>query len=73
VFMENAGGGGAMAAPVAKQIFDYYVGNVEDIRRPVSIPPQLRNGSITEAETDPAVEETVPEEVVPDSPAEEQE
>jgi penicillin-binding protein 2 len=42
VFMENAGGGGAMAAPVAKQIFDYYVGNVEDIRRPVSIPPQLR-------------------------------
>jgi penicillin-binding protein 2 len=25
VFMENAGGGGAMAAPVAKQIFDYYV------------------------------------------------
>ena len=73
VFMENAGGGGAMAAPVAKQIFDYYVGNVEDIRRPVSIPPQLRDGSITEAETDPAVEETVPEEVVPDSPAEEQE
>jgi len=49
------------------------VGNVEDIRRPVSIPPQLRDGSITEAETDPAVEETVPEEVVPDSPAEEQE
>ncbi|HPI25840.1 MAG TPA: penicillin-binding protein 2, partial [Candidatus Cloacimonadota bacterium] len=43
VFMENAGGGGAMAAPVAKQIFDYYVGNVEDIRRPVSIPPQLRD------------------------------
>lgn len=73
VFMENAGGGGAMAAPVAKQIFDYYVGNVEDIRRPVSIPPQLRDGGITEAETDPAVEETVPEEVVPDSPAEEQE
>jgi penicillin-binding protein 2 len=73
VFMENAGGGGAMAAPVAKKIFDYYVGNVEDIRRPVSIPPQLRDGGITEAETDPAVEETVPEEVVPDSPAEEQE
>jgi len=73
VFMENAGGGGAMAAPVAKQIFDYYVGNVEDIRRPVSIPPQLRDGGITEAETDPAVEETVPAEVVPDSPAEEQE
>lgn len=73
VFMENAGGGGAMAAPVAKQIFDYYVGNVEDIRRPVSIPPQLRDGGITEAETDQAAEETVPEEVVPDGPAEEQE
>lgn len=42
VFMENAGGGGAMAAPVARQIFDYYMGNIEDIRRPASIPAQFR-------------------------------
>lgn len=45
VFMENAGGGGAMAAPIARQIFDYYMGNIEDIRRPASIPAQFRDPS----------------------------
>jgi len=73
VFMENAGGGGAMAAPVAKQIFDYYVGNVEDIRRPVSIPPQLRDAGITEAETDAVGDEIEPDDAVQESPAEVQE
>ena len=42
VFMENAGGGGAMAAPVARQIFDYYMGNIEDIKRPARLPAQFR-------------------------------
>jgi penicillin-binding protein 2 len=56
VFMENAGGGGSMAAPVARQIFDYYMGNIEDIKRPASLPAQFRNG-----ETEPA-EETITDE-----------
>lgn len=43
VFMENAGGGSAMAAPVARQIFDFYMGNIEDIRRPAVLPPQFRS------------------------------
>ncbi|HQB97434.1 MAG TPA: penicillin-binding protein 2 [Candidatus Cloacimonadota bacterium] len=42
VFMENAGGGGAMAAPVAKQIFDFYMGNIENIKRPAVLPAQFR-------------------------------
>lgn len=56
VFMENAGGGGAMAAPVARQIFDYYMGNIEDIRRPASLPAQFRTG---ESEDIPASDTTV--------------
>ncbi|MDD3103651.1 MAG: penicillin-binding protein 2, partial [Candidatus Cloacimonetes bacterium] len=43
VFMENAGGGSAMAAPVARQIFDFYMGNIEDIKRPAVLPPQFRS------------------------------
>lgn len=42
VFMENAGGGGAMCAPVANKIFNYYIGNLEKIRKPAPIPPQFR-------------------------------
>lgn len=41
VFMENAGGGGAMAAPVAKQVFDFYMGNIEEIKKTVQIPEQF--------------------------------
>ena len=41
VFMENAGGGGAVAAPVANKIFNYYIGNLEKIREPGAIPPQF--------------------------------
>ena len=43
VFMENAGGGSAMAAPVARQIFDFYMGNIEDIKRPAVVPPKFRS------------------------------
>lgn len=74
VFMENAGGGGAMAAPVANKIFNYYIGNLEKIRQPAPIPPQFRtreerSGTATEqseipdetpgSEPRPALEEPV--------------
>lgn len=72
VFMENAGGGGSMAAPVARQIFDYYMGNIEDIKRPASLPAQFRT---TESEQDPAqttdavpIDEPMPEEAEIDQP-----
>jgi len=65
VFMENAGGGGAMAAPVARQIFDYYMGNIDDIRRPVSVPTQFREPTDEEAET-PEVVEPAAAELTPD-------
>ncbi|MBW6513822.1 MAG: penicillin-binding protein 2 [Candidatus Syntrophosphaera sp.] len=42
VFMENAGGGGAMCAPVANRIFNYYIGNLDMIRTPAPVPPQFR-------------------------------
>ncbi|MCK9557308.1 MAG: penicillin-binding protein 2 [Candidatus Cloacimonetes bacterium] len=50
VFMENAGGGGAMAAPVARSIFDFYMGNIENITRPAKIPAQFRSAEEQEAE-----------------------
>ncbi|MCB5272007.1 MAG: penicillin-binding protein 2 [Candidatus Cloacimonetes bacterium] len=50
VFMENAGGGAAMAAPVARQIFDFYMGNIEDIKRPAVLPPQFRSAEDLAAE-----------------------
>jgi len=75
VFMENAGGGGAMAAPVANKIFNYYIGNLEKIRQPAPIPPQFRTREErTTAPPEPAaaLEET-PEpqpEPAPEAPAE---
>ncbi|NLN85477.1 MAG: penicillin-binding protein 2 [Candidatus Cloacimonetes bacterium] len=45
VFIENAGGGGAVAAPVANKIFNYYIGNLEKIRQPATIPPQFADGA----------------------------
>ncbi len=62
VFMENAGGGGAVAAPVANNIFNYYIGNLEKIRQPAPIPPQFR----TPAERTPPPPE--PEEAPLDVP-----
>ncbi len=43
VFLENAGGGGGVAAPIAGKIMNYYAGNIEAITRPVPIPIRLRN------------------------------
>lgn len=61
VFMENAGGGGSMAAPVARQIFDFYMGNIDDIKRPAVLPPQFRtaeNAEIDASGTTPELPET---------------
>ena len=41
VFMENAGGGGAVCAPVANRVFNYYIGNLERIKAPAPIPRQF--------------------------------
>jgi penicillin-binding protein 2 len=65
VFMENAGGGGGVCAPVANKIFNYYIGNIERIKAPAPIPPQFR----TEEDNQPAA--TVPPEIQPpDTPPE---
>lgn len=55
VFMENAGGGGGVCAPVANKIFNYYMGNIERIKAPATIPPQLRTPgeAATPTETPP--------------------
>ncbi len=70
VFMENAGGGGGVCAPVANKIFNYYIGNLKRIKTPAPIPPQFR----TEADAPPAEEAPpeVPPEVLPaETPPEE--
>lgn len=59
VFMENAGGGGAMAAPVAKKVFDYYIGNIEDIKRTVALPEQFRTAEDSEEQDEPEDIETI--------------
>lgn len=51
VFLENAGGGGAMAAPIARRIFDYYVGNLENIKKPAIVPLQFR--TLQDVQSDP--------------------
>jgi penicillin-binding protein 2 len=43
VFLENAGGGGALAAPITARIFNYYIGNLENIKKATPLPPQFRN------------------------------
>ena len=50
VFLENAGGGGAVAAPIANKIFNYYMGNIERIERTAPIPPQFLTAEEQEAE-----------------------
>jgi penicillin-binding protein 2 len=47
VFFENAGGGGGVSAPVANKIFNYYIGNLEAIRKPVAVPIQFRTAEDT--------------------------
>lgn len=56
VFMENAGGGGSVAAPVANKIFNYYIGNLEKIREPAAIPPQFGGVPAVEIPVQPDVE-----------------
>ena len=54
VFAENAGGGGAICAPVARTLFNYYQGNREMIRQQVPVPMNLGEAQDTEEETPPA-------------------
>lgn len=65
VFAENAGGGGAIAAPVANRIFNYYLGNREMIRQVVPIPANLQSNE-TPIETPPV--ESIPAENPAPSP-----
>lgn len=41
VFLENAGGGGALAAPITARIFNYYLGNRAQIKKPAVMPSQF--------------------------------
>lgn len=56
VFMENAGGGGGVCAPVANRIFNYYIGNLERIKAPAPIPAQFRTAE-DELPPEPGTEE----------------
>jgi len=42
VFLENAGHGGSVAAPLATQIMNFYMGNYETIKALVEVPMQFR-------------------------------
>ncbi len=59
VFLENAGGGGALAAPITARILNYYVGNLDEIKKVAPIPPQFR--SIEQPEAEPEDASEVPE------------
>jgi len=54
VFLENAGGGGAMAAPITGRIFNYYVGNLENIKKAAPLPPQFRTAQDVTTDSEPA-------------------
>jgi len=41
VFLENAGGGGALAAPITARIFNYYLGNRAQIKKAAPLPSQF--------------------------------
>ncbi len=41
VFLENAGHGGGVAAPLATKIMNYYMGNYQSIKAPVQVPLQF--------------------------------
>lgn len=60
VFLENAGGGGAVAAPICNKIMNYYVGNLESFKAPVVVPKELLD---LEPEVRPEViSDTLPDE-----------
>jgi penicillin-binding protein 2 len=63
VFLENAGGGGAVAAPLANNIFNYYMGNIERIKKPAPIPPQFRTAEEQELEPETETEIATPAEI----------
>jgi penicillin-binding protein 2 len=67
VFLENAGGGGAMAAPITNKILNYYIGNLERIKKPAPLPEKFRNTGEPSA---PAEEEAPPETDDETTPAE---
>lgn len=68
VFMENAGGGGAMAAPITNKIMNYYIGNLENLKKPAEVPLQFRNSVLdTNAPAQPAAP-AIPAEEVPPAP-----
>ncbi|PKN78425.1 MAG: penicillin-binding protein 2 [Candidatus Cloacimonetes bacterium HGW-Cloacimonetes-1] len=52
VFLENAGGGGGVAGPIAGRILNYYAGNIDKITRPVPIPPQFMSSDNTDTEVE---------------------
>jgi len=54
VFLENAGGGGAMAAPITGRSFNYYVGNGENINKAAPLPPQFRTAQDVTTDSEPA-------------------
>ncbi|MDP2173869.1 MAG: penicillin-binding protein 2 [Candidatus Cloacimonadaceae bacterium] len=63
-FFENAGGGGAVAAPVVNKIMNYYIGNLEKIKATADVPPQFRT---TEEIREPDLPEngTAPAQTIP--------
>ena len=64
VFLENAGHGGSIAAPLATQIMNFYMGNYETIKSPVRVPLQFREADSEEEEESeslPEVEIILPE------------
>ena len=67
VFLENAGGGGAVAGPICNRIMNYYVGNLESFKKPAPVPAQFRSlapvdrEEVTEPETPAATESPAPE------------
>lgn len=61
VFLENAGHGGGVAAPIATRVFNYYMGNISTIKAPVQIPQRFQDTASDEAEPAPVPEENSPE------------
>ncbi|MDD2229898.1 MAG: penicillin-binding transpeptidase domain-containing protein, partial [Candidatus Cloacimonetes bacterium] len=59
VFLENAGGGGALAAPITSRIFNYYIGNLEEIKKIAPLPAQFRTSEDVEPE-EPETPESIP-------------
>ena len=71
VFMENAGGGGAVAGPVAAKIFNYYIGNLDRIKKEVPIPRQFQDPDEEAPDAPPTTEVGHPETTHETTPAQE--